>query len=300
MILCRPTYSVATLLGSGILRRLLLSEIEQSTQSCPSRQCKPSKLFGTAEGDSHKISLCFPPKAGTISSSNNPKMNVEGDAPLSPARHVTASHRMKLLPVEFVPTIDDVICGRGKKCYSHVGNDRFRERVHTMLALYKQARSKLDKSKVLNMVVEQVRQNSPGGGFVKQDESGRWYEVGDFLAREKTSQTFRDALHESYKSSSVAKKKRRQQEVTRTSTVDQMNKIPRSSIDIAQKIKSMSLEMKNCKFVLPARMKEFLMAFDKCMILTYFPFQQLRKTRYIHKVKPTQISWLAFSKHQGI
>jgi len=157
---------------------------------------------------------------------------------------------MKLLPVDFVPTEDDVICGRGKKCYSHIGNDRFRDRVQGMLALYKQARSKLHKSKVLNQVVEQIRQDSPnGGGFVKQDESGRWFEVGDFLAREKTSQTFRDALHESYKSSSVAKKKRRQDEIHK-STIEapdqlKINKMARSSIDIAQKIKNMSLEMKN-------------------------------------------------------
>lgn len=84
-----------------------------------------------------------------------------------------------------------------------------------MLDAYRKARSKLDKSKVLSDVVEQVRQNSPRGGFVKQDSHGRWHEVGDFLAREKTSQAFRDALHENYKSSNVSKKKRRQQEAPR-------------------------------------------------------------------------------------
>jgi hypothetical protein len=87
-----------------------------------------------------------------------------------------------------------------------------------MLDKYSQARSKLDKSSVLNDVVEQVRVASPRGGFIKQDEATRrWFEVGDFLAREKTSQTFRDALHEHYKSSSVAKKKRRQKEQAKVS-----------------------------------------------------------------------------------
>lgn len=38
------------------------------------------------------------------------------------------------------------------------------------------------------------------------------YEVGDFLAREKTSQAFRDVLHDKYKSSNTSKKKRRQEE----------------------------------------------------------------------------------------
>jgi hypothetical protein len=85
-----------------------------------------------------------------------------------------------------------------------------------MLDAYRKAKTKLDKSKVLSDVVEQVRLNSPRGGFVKQDAKGRWHEVGDFLAREKTSQAFRDALHENYKSSNVAKKKRRQLETPRT------------------------------------------------------------------------------------
>lgn len=130
-------------------------------------------------------------------------------------RSYSSRDRMTLLPEDFTPSEDDVICGRGKKCYAHVGNDRFRLRVIGMLGEYRKARSKLDKSKVLSDVVEQVRLNSPRGGFVKQDNSGRWFEVGDFLAREKTSQAFRDALHENYKSSNVAKKKRRQNDYSR-------------------------------------------------------------------------------------
>jgi hypothetical protein len=37
------------------------------------------------------------------------------------------------------------------------------------------------------------------------------------ISQEKTSQAFRDALHEQYKSSTVAKKKRRQREQARAS-----------------------------------------------------------------------------------
>lgn len=124
--------------------------------------------------------------------------------------------KMTLLPEGFTPGDDDVICGRGKKCYSHVGNERFRLVVLESLDDYAQAKSKLDKSGVLARVVDQVRAKSPKGGFVKQlHEDGRWYEVGDFLAKEKTSQMFRDALHERYKSSNVAKKKKRLEEQAR-------------------------------------------------------------------------------------
>lgn len=132
-----------------------------------------------------------------------------------------------------------MICGRGKKCYAHVGNDRFRKRVMGMLDEYRKARSKLDKSKVLSDVVEQVRLNSPRGGFVKQDSNGRWYEVGDFLAREKTSQAFRDALHENYKSSNVAKKKRRQQDHSRSSD-GKIMKLHSDGGDIASRMEKLS------------------------------------------------------------
>lgn len=116
------------------------------------------------------------------------------------------------LPSSFTPGKDDVICGRGKKCYNHVGNIRFSERVERLLDEYRQARSKVDKSNILNKVVDEVRAASGIGGFVKQDSNGGWYEVGDFLAREKTSQAFRDALSDTYKSSSIAKKKKRMED----------------------------------------------------------------------------------------
>jgi hypothetical protein len=101
----------------------------------------------------------------------------------------------------------------GRKAFNHVGNERFRKLVESRLEEYSNAAAKLEKSYILSDIVCEVRQRSPQGGFVKRDSSsGRWYEVGDFLAREKTSQAFRDALHDQYKSSNTAKKKRRQAE----------------------------------------------------------------------------------------
>lgn len=130
-----------------------------------------------------------------------------GKEPDSPSVRGNSKDRMRPLAEGFTPGKDDVICGRGKKCYQHIGNENFRKRVMLMLGEYNNAKTKLDKSGVLSAVVQQVRQASPEGGFVKQDEKGKWFEVGDFLAREKTSQAFRDALHERYKSSNVSKKK---------------------------------------------------------------------------------------------
>lgn len=118
---------------------------------------------------------------------------------------------MALLPEVFAPTVWDVVCGRGRKCFNHAGNERLRDVVAGYLEQYSSANSKLEKSYILSDIVAKVRKDSPDGGFVKRcPETNRWYEVGDFLAREKTSQAFRDALHDKYKSSNSAKKKRRQ------------------------------------------------------------------------------------------
>jgi len=104
-----------------------------------------------------------------------------------------------------------VIIGRGKKCYKHSGNLKFRETVQSRLAEYSLAHSKSSKSMILMDTVRSVHRT---GGFIKMDSStGRWMTVGTFLAREKTSQTFRDILSDGYKSSKAAKKKRRQAQV---------------------------------------------------------------------------------------
>jgi hypothetical protein len=76
------------------------------------------------------------------------------------------------------------------------------------------------------------------GGFVKQDSSGRWYEVGDFLAREKTSQAFRDALHDRYKSSNVSKKKRRKREQATKAASSFM-----ADFDMASRLEKLSSEV---------------------------------------------------------
>ena len=72
----------------------------------------------------------------------------------------------------------------------------------------------------------QIRDGSPEGGFVKFDsEKGQWFEVGDRIAREKVSQTFRDALNDRYKSSTTSKTlKRRQERINRQTSCGSKDK----------------------------------------------------------------------------
>ena len=184
-------------------------------------------------------------------------VNFHAEEESNPVRTTTAdasqSNNMTPLPANFEPGPDDVICGRGKKCYNHIGNERFRLRVLNYLEEYSVAKSKLEKSGVLSKVVDAVRQQSPDGGFVKQDEKGNWHEVGDFLAREKTSQSFRDALHDRYKSSNISKKKRRQDEQTRqaapalVSTRALTMQEPRTDYEMSSRLERLSNELLNSR-----------------------------------------------------
>ena len=78
------------------------------------------------------------------------------------------------------PSIQQVICGRGKAARDHEGNISFRSYIETEIDRYKEATTKLEKTIIVSHIVQNVRNNSPKGGFVKL-EDGRWFEVGDHL-----------------------------------------------------------------------------------------------------------------------
>jgi hypothetical protein len=115
-----------------------------------------------------------------------------------------------LLAADFTPGPYDCICARGKAAANHAGNVRFRSLIHRFKNAYAQANTKVEKSLVVSEIVDAVRGMSPRGGFVKKF-GNTWYEVGDSAAREKIGQCLRDSLHESYKSSTKAKKNRRKE-----------------------------------------------------------------------------------------
>lgn len=113
------------------------------------------------------------------------------------------------LPKGFAPGENDIVIGRSMKYFNHSGNRALRSMVASRLEEYSEA-DKSEKSFIISEVMEQIKANSnTGAGFLKLDPaSGLWYEVGEYLSREKVSQTFRDALG-NYRSSSQCKKERR-------------------------------------------------------------------------------------------
>jgi hypothetical protein len=138
-------------------------------------------------------------------------MNINGSSATSSN---SLLHSMTLLPPTFQPGPYDVLCGRGRACKDAPGNKAYREIIMNQLQVYADSMTKLAKGQIISNIMDQIKRQCHAyhkdkvGGFVKQN-NGRWYDVGDFLAREKTSQCFRDALAALYSSSAQSKYLRR-------------------------------------------------------------------------------------------
>lgn len=115
----------------------------------------------------------------------------------------------KPLNEDFQPGNFDVICGRGKSIFSHAGNQHFRQCIESNAPRYNQAKTKLDKSLIVIEIVDEIRQKSKIGGFVKAIKakgqiSKSWVEIGDSLAREKVGHALRDVIHGKHPTSSCS------------------------------------------------------------------------------------------------
>jgi len=99
-------------------------------------------------------------------------------------------------PSYFVPRDTDVIVGKGMNCYNHIGNKNLRRIAASRIVDYASTICKKDKSSVVSSILEQIHKK--GGAFIKKDqETGLWYDAENYLARDKISQTFRNALNQS-------------------------------------------------------------------------------------------------------
>lgn len=108
----------------------------------------------------------------------------------------------KVLPIDFTPGVEHVVIEKGKKYSNHSGNLRLRQLVQTRVECYLKAHSKSERSFIIMQIIHSIRASSTYGGFVRKDKvSGRWFRADNPLARERTSQVFRDVLHKFYKSS---------------------------------------------------------------------------------------------------
>jgi hypothetical protein len=109
------------------------------------------------------------------------------------------THHLTPLDASYQPGEYDVVCGRGKGSYNRPGNKRFRSLVATYIPQYLKARSKVDKSMVLNMIIDKVHSfSNPDSDrpaqFVKYTKQSGWVLIGDEHAREKVGHAIREAI----------------------------------------------------------------------------------------------------------
>lgn len=87
----------------------------------------------------------------------------------------------------------DILLGRGKTSFNHKGNHWFRVFIGLHLRQYMDAKSRMEKTLVVNAVVEAITE--AGGRFLKQDsKTEKWVTVGPKKAREKVGHALRDAV----------------------------------------------------------------------------------------------------------
>jgi len=93
-------------------------------------------------------------------------------------------------------TDHDILCGRGGLTNHHKGNKRFRDIVALHRPDYVRA-PKIQKPSVARVIVRAIRNGDPPGRFLRKDATtGRWYDIGDKKAAEKTSQALREKSDE--------------------------------------------------------------------------------------------------------
>lgn len=87
----------------------------------------------------------------------------------------------------------DILLGRGKTSFNHIGNQRFRKFIAMNMDTYHTSKNRFDKSMVFNTLLAAIQ--SCGGRFLQQIK-GRpgWFLVDDKLARDKISHAIRDAI----------------------------------------------------------------------------------------------------------
>ena len=97
------------------------------------------------------------------------------------------------LPEGHQPTPHDVCCGRGKKNWNHEGNTAFRKLIREHVKPYQEAINKQQRNSIIDGIVELVYEQ--GGRFLKQDDSKKWYDIGEIQAREKVGHSLRDQVN---------------------------------------------------------------------------------------------------------
>ena len=97
------------------------------------------------------------------------------------------------LPKGYIPSDNDVILGKGKKNWHHQGNIRFRQLTRSQVKAYQKYPEKEDRDQIIRNIIQEVLVR--GGRFVRQNEDGDWFDIGEGQARDKVDHSLRDQVY---------------------------------------------------------------------------------------------------------
>lgn len=87
------------------------------------------------------------------------------------------------------PRPADVLLGRTKFAFQHIGNVRYRDMIDAAVEGYQQSPNREEKTKVIVDIVSRIKNS--GGRFLRM-ERGSWRQISDRASREKVGHSFRD------------------------------------------------------------------------------------------------------------
>lgn len=114
----------------------------------------------------------------------------------------------ELTYIDGEPNCNDVKLGRGGGTNTHNGNKLLRKKVEELFDDYNHRNEQGAKTVIAQNIITSLNKLDPPGRFVKKESStGKWYEVGNNEALEKTAQTFRNVRHKRNTAASSADRK---------------------------------------------------------------------------------------------
>jgi len=172
-----------------------------------------------------------------------------------------------------VPTTSTVVIGKGSVPKKAPGNLKLRKLVQEKIPEYVNATSKMVKSSIVSDIYFSIEEscmeegNSPP--FVRYDRNG-YTKSSESIAREKITSTFRDCLHDKYKSSSKNKvaKRRLANKKKAESKREMMQRIQREQLSALRNELSLIRQSEEGSSSMPA------------LVQSSYPLQQQRSQQH--------------------
>ena len=210
------------------------------------------------------------------------------------------------------PHSNDILSGKGKRAQDHEGNKFFRKIIGNYKEQYITAARK-DKVKYCNLIYDVVKELSPPGNFLKQEQTSKlWFEIDKKKALEKIAHALREGAPEIMnKSLAFQSRGKRKSEETSSSQNVITNPIPfkekkrlRSKEQLHEESKpnailSMSDEIKNTEWTPRLSLEELFSDAQKTIEITR-NFLECVGEYSMHEREKEKVSPISLSMNENV